>query len=250
MKSSVFTPVRLAALAALGIAAVAHAQQLVTARVLSAQPVAQQVPVSDCRGQPPTGGGAAVGALAGGLAGSQIGRGHNGQIAGTMLGVIGGAIIGNAVEASQSRGCATRYTQQVIGYDVVYEYAGRQYVTRMGSPPGQWIQVPAPDAAYDAPPPAYDGQPQQYAPPPQDYYPPAPPPGVVTAPPGAYPPPQGYPQAYPQPYPPPPPAYPAYAAPAYAPPPPAYVAPSFGVSIGGRTGHHGNIGVQLGIGGN
>ncbi|MDR1968042.1 MAG: glycine zipper 2TM domain-containing protein [Burkholderiaceae bacterium] len=237
MKKSVIALSRLAALATLGIAAAAQAQQpMVRARVLSAQPVTQQVPVSDCRAQPPTGGGAAVGALAGGLAGSQIGRGNNGQIAGTMIGAIGGAILGNAVEANQSRGCATRYAQQVIGYDVMYEYAGRQYVTRMGSPPGRWVQVPAPEAAaYAEPPPGYQAQ-QEYAPPPPDYYPPAPS-GVVTAPPPAA-------------YPPPPPGYP-YPAPVYVqPPPPAYVAPpvSLGLSIGGRTGHHSRGGVGVGIG--
>jgi uncharacterized protein YcfJ len=244
MKKSVIALSRLAVLAALGIAAAAQAQQpMVRARVLSAQPVMQQVPVSDCRAQQPTGGGAAVGALAGGLAGSQIGQGHNGQIAGTMIGAIGGAILGNAVEANQ-RSCATRYTEQVIGYDVTYEYAGRQYVTRMGSrPPGQWMQVPAPGGvAYAEPPPAYQAQ-QEYTAPPPDYYPPAPS-GVVTAPPAAYAPPP--PRAY---YPPPP-GYPVYPAPVYVRPAPVYVAPAvgFGVSVGGRTGRHGGVGVGLGFG--
>jgi uncharacterized protein YcfJ len=239
MKKSVLT------LTVLAAAVSAHAQQaLVTARVLSAQPVVQQVPVSDCGGGRPNGGGAAVGALAGGLAGSQIGRGHNGQIASTMIGAIGGAILGNAVEASQSRNCATRYSQQVIGYDVVYEHAGRQYMIRMDRQPGRWLQVPAPDAYYAEPPPEYDE-------PPYDQ-PDAQPPAVVMVPPPVYAP------AYPQPYYYPPqqvnpdaPPYPAYPAPPmYVRPAPMYVAPSVGVgvSIGGPGRHHGHGGVSFGIG--
>jgi len=262
VSKSVLIPFRIAALAALGVAATAaSAQPLVTARVLAAQPVVQQVPVADCApyGAPPTGAGAAVGALTGGLIGSQMGRG-NGHIAGAMLGAIGGAIVGNAAEASQQRqasGCATRYSQQVIGYDVTYEYAGRQYVTRTGRPPGQWLQVPDPgvdSGAYpDQQQPVYGGA-QQVNPPPQaddDAYPPpepaypaaGTPPQVVTAPPRAYQ------QAYPQPYPPPGYGYPVQAAPVYAPPAPVYAAPPVGVglSVGGRVGRHGSVGVGVGF---
>ena len=92
MKSlkSIVTPLRLAVLAALGVAAVgAHAQSMVNARVLGAQPVVEQVPVQECGryGNQPSGVGAAVGAVSGGLIGSQIGKG-SGHIAGAILGAL------------------------------------------------------------------------------------------------------------------------------------------------------------------
>ena len=155
MNPSAVTLFRLAVLCALGTAATtAGAQSMVTARV-RAQPVVEQVPVSDCGpyGAPPSGAGAAVGALTGGLIGSQLGKG-SGHIAGAVLGALGGAFLGNAAEATQYGGyggCATRYSQRVTGYDVVYEVAGRSYQTRMAQAPGQWIQVPAPDAYHGQP---------------------------------------------------------------------------------------------------
>ena len=54
------TPVRLALLAALGVAATAaNAQSMVTARVLGAQPVVEQVPVQECGPNRASGTGAA-----------------------------------------------------------------------------------------------------------------------------------------------------------------------------------------------
>jgi uncharacterized protein YcfJ len=273
MNKFVVLPFRLTALAALGLAAtVAYAQPMVNARVVSSRPVVEQVPTPGCGpyGAPPTtGAGAAVGAVTGGLIGSQIGRG-DGHIAGAILGAIGGAVLGNNAEAAQSYyqgGCAPRYSQRVTGYDVVYEYGGRQYYTRMAQPPGQWLPIPAPDA-YDQPPPqpAY-GNPE---PPPEGYpddaqsYPMQPPPpgaaypdpsypgpaypaagnpgGVVTAPPpAAYPPPAYPPQSYPYAYPP---------APVYVqPPPPGYVAPPAGVnlSVGGMVGRRTGVGIGVGF---
>lgn len=49
-------------------------------------------------GYGPTGGGAVAGGLIGGVVGNQIGRG-TGRAAATALGVIGGALAGNAIEA-------------------------------------------------------------------------------------------------------------------------------------------------------
>ena len=271
------TPVRLALLAALGVAATAaNAQSMVTARVLGAQPVVEQVPVQECGPNRASGTGAAVGAVTGGLIGSQIGRG-NGHIAGAILGALGGAVLGNTAEAYNNGygGCATRYSQRVTGYDVVYEVAGRSYQTRMAQAPGQWIQVPAPDAYHGQP--AWGaGEVQSYpvAPPslagyPMPVYPAAgESSGVVTAPPawggqpypvpypGGYGPvvPQGYAAPYPPAYAPPAyPVYPAYPPAAYAPPPVRYVAPvgvnlSIGGVIGGRGRGHGHWGVGIGSG--
>lgn len=239
----------------------AWAQQMANARVLSATPLVESVPVTQCAptyGQP-TGGGAAVGALVGGLVGSQIGQG-SGQIAGAILGTLGGAFFGNAVEAQQAGydRCRTAYQQRVTGYDVRYEMDGRVYRTQMAQAPGAWIQVPVasgygqqpPDAAWDG------GAVQSYPvapPPPVAAYPlPAEPPrGVVTAPPS-------YPPAYP------PAAYPpAYAAGPYAPYTqpvgtpvvvrpvvPVFVAPvGLSLSVGGGWGHHrhgGGWGISVG----
>jgi uncharacterized protein YcfJ len=222
----------------------------VVARVVSATPQWQQVPVQACdpAAAAPTGGGAAVGALAGGAIGSQMGSG-NGHIAGAILGAIGGALAGNAIEAQNraatGAGCGVQYQNQLTGYDVRYEWSGHQYRTQMAADPGQWIRVAEPvgDGSYAEP--AYAN-----AAPPQPGYP-APPPGY-------YPGPAGVPQqpiagdqvmtpspqpaynvypAYPQ---------PVYAAPVY--PAPAYVAPPVGVSIGvGGGGRRGGWGVGVGF---
>ena len=163
-KTLVFTALAAAALAA-------HAQQE-QGRVLSATPVTQQVAVpqqvcgnetiySDAR--PTTGAGAVLGAIAGGAAGNAIGGG-GGRAAATALGVVGGALLGNQVEGGRPgyqnvQRCTTEtyYDNRVIGYDVVYEYAGRQYTTRTQSDPGQWIALSVQPAMQGMapPPPAY-----------------------------------------------------------------------------------------------
>ena len=279
MKKSAVTPLRLIALAALGLGATgAFAQSMVTARVLSAQPMWQQVPVSDCgpgHGQP-SGAGAAVGAVTGGLIGSQLGKG-SGHIAGAILGAVGGAFLGNAAEASQGGyyggGCATRYENRMTGYDVSYEYGGRQYRTSMAQDPGPWLQIPAPGLAGDpyygqgygqggyggvqsypvAPPPVAGGYPVAPAYPAPAYPAAGESAGaVVTAPYGSgYAVPPGYAQGYPQP------VY-AQPAPVYVRPAPVYVRPAYvapvgvNLSIGGVFGHrghgHGRGGWGVGVG--
>ena len=260
----------------------AFAQSMVNARVLSATPVYEAVPVGGCApgmGAAPSGVGTAVGALVGGLIGSQLGKG-SGHIAGAILGTVGGAVLGNTAEAQQryyGGGCATQYQNRVAGYDVAYEWGGRQYHTRMGHNPGPWLQVPAPAGYYGERGPDALGMDGGYgaAPYPQaQAYPVAPPPmagdplpaypaagessGVVTAPPGAvyggaYPYPSGYPQpaypapGYPQAY---PQAYPqGYPPPVYARPAPAYVTPvGISLSVGGGFGHRGRGGWSVGVG--
>ena len=244
-----FAVTRCAALLAVGLlaGATAGAQGVVNARVLSATPLVENVPVQDCGAYGgagrPSGAGTAVGALVGGLLGSQLGSG-SGHIAGAILGTVGGAMLGNAADARAGYygGCATRYEQRVTGYDVAYEWGGRQYRTRTAQPPGQWLQVPAPQSeAYPAPGYGY-GDVQSY--------PVNPPP--VAAYPLPYPPryPQAYPQAYPQ--------YPVQAypqpvvpAPVYVRPAPVYAAPiGINLSVGGVFGgrRHGGWGVGIGTG--
>ncbi|QEA11770.1 glycine zipper 2TM domain-containing protein [Comamonas flocculans] len=153
-------------------------------RVLSVTPVTQQVAVPQqlCRDETiysgarqPSGAGAVLGAVAGGLVGNAIGGG-SGRAAATAAGVIGGAMLGNSVESGgpgyrtvQRCSTQTRYDSQFLGYDVVYEYGGRQYTTRTQADPGQWIPVTVQPAVAPA-----SGYPQDYG-----YYDDAPQPAVV-----------------------------------------------------------------------
>lgn len=137
-------------------------------RVLSVTAVQQQVaaPQQVCQDetvpvrQRSTGAGAVLGAVVGGLAGNAIGGGA-GRAAATGAGVVGGAMLGSQLEANGEtryetvRRCTTQnfYRSQTTGYDVVYEYAGRQYTTRTATPPGDWIALSVQPA-----------QPQGYAP--------------------------------------------------------------------------------------
>lgn len=169
--------------ASVATAPVAFAQE--QGRVLSATPVLQQVaiPQQVCNNEmvyaqrQPSGAGAILGAVVGGLAGSAIGGG-SGRAAATALGMFGGSIVGNNVEAGppgyypmQRCGTQTYYENRTVGYDVTYEYAGRRYSTRTQYNPGRWIPLsvqPATQGGYDP----YDrpyGQYQQPAPP-QGYY--------------------------------------------------------------------------------
>ena len=126
-------------------------------RVLSATPVVQQVgiPQQVCgnetvySGNRTSGAGAVVGAIAGGAAGNAIGKG-SGRAAATAIGLIGGAVLGNHIEGNNGQPqyqnvqrCTTEtyYENRTVGYDVVYEYAGRQYTTRTQSDPGRWIPL-------------------------------------------------------------------------------------------------------------
>ena len=133
---------------------VAHAQEM--ARVVSSTPITQQVTVprqicSDTQvlvQQPRSGAGATVGAVAGGIIGSQFGGG-SGKAAATALGIIGGAILGDQLESQPApvARTATSCTQQityenrVVGYNVVYEYAGRQYTAQMNTDPGPQLTI-------------------------------------------------------------------------------------------------------------
>jgi len=132
----------------------AHAQEL--GRVLSSTPLIQQiaVPRQICSNeqvavqQEKSGAGAVMGALAGGAIGNQIGRGA-GQAAATMLGIVGGAMMGDRIEGAPAAQLQTvqRCTTQTVvenrtmGYQVVYEYAGKQYSVQMPNDPGPTIAL-------------------------------------------------------------------------------------------------------------
>jgi len=155
-------------------------------RVLSV-PVMQQVAVprqvcntEQVAVQPQkSGAGAAMGAIAGGAIGNSVGGGA-GKAAATVIGVIGGAIVGDRIEGTppvqmqtvQNCGTQTFYENRPVGYNVVYEFAGKQYSVQMPNDPGPTIQLQvspvgaSPQASapvYSAPPPVY--APPVYAPP-------------------------------------------------------------------------------------
>lgn len=148
MKKSVLLPC-LGLLAALG----AQAQEV--GRVLASTPVIQQVavPRQVCGNpqvvvqQPHSGAGSLMGAIAGGAVGNAIGDG-SGRAAATMLGVIGGAVLGNRIEGAGSQvqnmaRCTTQtfHENRAVAYNVTYEYAGRQYTVQMPQDPGPTIRL-------------------------------------------------------------------------------------------------------------
>lgn len=145
----------LVVLAALAASGFSMAQDV--GQVLSSTPLMQQVavPRQVCSTeqvaiqQPKTGAGAAIGAIAGGALGSSVGGRGAGQAAATMIGVIGGAVIGDQMESSQPAqlqnvqrcGVQTIYETRAVGYNVVYEFAGKQYAVQMPYDPGPTIQL-------------------------------------------------------------------------------------------------------------
>lgn len=145
---------RLGALTLVLAAPALYAQE--TARVISSVAVIQQVavPRQVCTTQqvmveqPRSGAGALLGAVAGGAVGNQIGGG-SGRAVATMAGVIGGAMLGNNIEgqpaarAQEMTTCTnqTAYESRTVGYNVTYEYAGRQYQVQTPQDPGPTIRV-------------------------------------------------------------------------------------------------------------
>lgn len=152
------------------------------ARVISSTPVMQQVAVPQqvCSERPVavaparSGGGAVVGAIAGAAIGNAIGGGM-GRAAATLLGGLGGAVLGDQIEgrgAAQVQNvteCSTQtvYENRPVAWNVVYEYNGRQYQTQMPNDPGPTLRLQvtpvaaAPAAAY-SPPGALWGNSQTY----------------------------------------------------------------------------------------
>jgi len=125
-------------------------------QVISSTPVMQQVGVprqvcttEEVEVQPPkSGAGAALGAIAGGALGSAAGHGA-GRAAATVLGAIGGAVVGDRIEGNpdtqmqtvQRCSMQTFYESRAVAYNVVYEYAGKQYSVQMPNDPGPSIAL-------------------------------------------------------------------------------------------------------------
>jgi len=125
-------------------------------RVISTTPIIQQVgqPRNVCTTeqvfvQPQkSGAGALLGAIAGGAMGNAIGGGA-GTAAATVIGLMGGAIVGDSIEGApmahvqnvQRCGVQTFYENRTVAYNVLYEYAGKQYSVQMPNDPGPTIQL-------------------------------------------------------------------------------------------------------------
>jgi uncharacterized protein YcfJ len=126
-------------------------------RVLSSIPILQQVSVPQrvCSTeqvsyqQSNSGAGAALGAIAGGLLGNSVGGRGGERAVATMIGAMGGAVIGDRVEGpggeriqNVERCTVQNFVEnRTTGYQVVYEFGGRQYSVQMAQDPGSTIAV-------------------------------------------------------------------------------------------------------------
>ena len=229
------------AVAAAAMASVPASAMDILARVISSTPVVQQVavPRQVCSNEvvmtqaPRSGAGALMGAIAGGAAGNAIGHG-GGRAAATMIGLVGGAMVGDRIEGPNNQlqnvqQCSTQtyYENRASYYNVVYEYQGTQYTAQMPNDPGLHVRLQVtPVGAIPSPQSVQPFQPAPMAPP-QTYYQPAPLQQPVYVQPVAAP--VFYPAYYPRPY------YAPYYAPYY---PPIGLSLNFGYSRGFGGGHH------------
>ena len=113
-----------------------------------------------------------MGAIAGGAVGNQLGHG-GGRAAATVLGLVGGAILGDRIEGPSApqvqtvQNCTTQtfFENRTAAYNVVYEYAGKQYNVQLPYDPGPTIrlQVTPVGAAQQPAAPVMQGQPMTEA---------------------------------------------------------------------------------------
>jgi len=138
-----------------GLYGVSVQAQDILGRVISSTAVIQPVAVphqvcntaSVVSEAPNSGAGAVMGALAGGAMGNAVGNG-SGRALATMIGLVGGAVVGNNVEGPRSQmqnvqQCSTQtsYENRTLHYDVVYEYADKRYNIQMPNDPGQYVRL-------------------------------------------------------------------------------------------------------------
>lgn len=169
------TCLKVSAIAAVALTGIAQAQGVYAqsaapgpeyARVLSSTAIqtAVNVPKEVCGTETVTtpgktsGAGAAMGAIAGGAMGNAVGQG-SGRAVATMVGIVGGAILGEKIEGPSTpqthtaQRCITQNITEyrTTGYNVVYEYAGKQYSVQLAQDPGQWLKVQISPAVQSAP---------------------------------------------------------------------------------------------------
>ena len=88
-------------------------------------------------------GGAIAGGLVGALVGSRFGQG-NGKGAATIAGAIGGAVVGDQIGTGPKtqQQCTTVYDQgPPSGFQVTYDFHGRQLTTTTRNPPGDFLKI-------------------------------------------------------------------------------------------------------------
>ncbi|MFI4889913.1 MAG: glycine zipper 2TM domain-containing protein [Steroidobacterales bacterium] len=134
-----------------------------SARVVSVRPLTgiQRTPRQECHDETVTHTkpvkdqdrllGTGLGALVGGVLGHQVGGG-NGQKLATVAGAAAGGYAGNKIQqraqqndtyTTTEQSCRTVYDSKEVpaGYDVVYEYQGRQHHVHTDRDPGQSLPV-------------------------------------------------------------------------------------------------------------
>jgi uncharacterized protein YcfJ len=132
------------------------------ANVISVQPVKQTGPHEECqdvrvvhRHKPKDDNqiaGTVIGAVAGGVLGHQVGGGRGRDLA-TVAGAVGGGIAGKKIQENQQnqrtyttteRRCrkVDGPSEQVVAYDVVYEYLGSTHQVRLDHDPGDRVELP------------------------------------------------------------------------------------------------------------
>ena len=167
MKKTSITSVLLIGLTSALSAVSLQAQEV--GKVISSTPIIQQVavPRQVCNNEQvvtqgqKSGAGAAMGAIAGGAIGNNMGQG-SGRAAATMLGLFGGAILGDKIEGPGTpevrnvQNCSQQmfYENRTMAYNVVYEFAGKQYTVQMPQDPGPTVRLQITPVA---PPPASTG---------------------------------------------------------------------------------------------
>lgn len=131
-------------------------------RVVRVTPQVEQVnrPRQECRTeyvqvqqpQQRSAGGSIIGGIAGALIGSQVGGGH-GKTAATAAGAIAGAVVGDRVDnngntvggvqeqAVQQCRTVDHWESRNNGYEVSYDYRGRNYTSIMSYDPGQRVRL-------------------------------------------------------------------------------------------------------------
>ena len=145
--------------ALLALCGLAQAQEV--GQVISRTAVYQQVavPRQSCAqtvtpNAPTSGGGALVGAIAGGVIGTALGDGRG---LGTMIGAIGGSMLGDRAESNANSQPVTTCTTQtvlenrLVGYNVVYEYAGKTYNVQLPQDPGPTLAIQVTPVGMTAP---------------------------------------------------------------------------------------------------
>lgn len=163
MKKSMWISVAFGAVSLFFLGVTLSVAQTRYADVIAVDPIYQTVsnPHEECQDVPVTQhreprdqhniAGTAIGAIAGGLLGNQVGGGKGKTLA-TIAGAAGGGYAGNRVQNHvQSDRTSTRTehrcttvdgsTQKIIGYNVEYEYNGRTRTVRMNSHPGDRVEV-------------------------------------------------------------------------------------------------------------